>query len=138
MPAVTPYRPQSRASCGTASAGAALVFATLNPGSQPAQPFVDPLVAAFDLADVVDDGVPLSGHGGEEHPHPGPDVGAVDDAAAQFGGSGDDGAVRIAQHDPCAHPDQLVDEEEPRLEHLLEHEQRALTLRRHDDGHRKS
>ena len=52
-------------------------------------------------------------------------------------GPGDHGAVRIAEHDPRAHPDQLVHEEEPGLEHLLEDQQHAGALGRGDDrgGH---
>ena len=50
-------------------------------------------------------------------------------------GPGDHRAVRIAEHDPRAHADQLVHEEEPRLEHLLEDEKHAGALRgRHDGG----
>ena len=40
----------------------------------------------------------------------------------------------IAEHDARAHPDQLVHEEEPGLEHLLEDEQHAGALRRGHDG----
>ena len=52
------------------------------------------------------------------------------DAALERRRPGDDGAVRIAEHDPGAHADQLVHEEQPRLEHLLEHQQHAGALRR--------
>ncbi len=40
----------------------------------------------------------------------------------------------IAQHDPRAHPYQLVDKEEPGLEHLLEHQQHSGALGGRDDG----
>ena len=58
-------------------------------------------------------------------------------AAAQLGGADHDGAVRIAEHDARAHADQLVHEEEARLEHLLVDHDDALALRRRDerDGH---
>jgi len=36
--------------------------------------------------------------------------------------------VRVAQDDACAHADQLVHKEEPRLEQLLEYEQQAFAL----------
>ena len=49
-------------------------------------------------------------------------------------GPRDHRAVRIAEHDARAHPDQLVHEEEPRLEHLLEDEQHARALGGGDDG----
>src|SRR5688572_12825524 len=46
--------------------------------------------------------------------------------------------MRIAQHDASAHADQLVDEEETRLEHLLVDDDDPFALRRRDegDGHR--
>ena len=43
--------------------------------------------------------------------------------------AGDDRAVRVAEDDPRAHADELVDEEEPALEHLLEDQHRAVRLR---------
>ena len=49
-------------------------------------------------------------------------------------GPDDDRAMRIAEHDARAHADQLVDEEEARLEHLLVDEDHALALRR---GHER-
>ena len=45
--------------------------------------------------------------------------------------------MRVAQDDPRAHPDQLVDEEEPALEHLLEDQDRAPGLRSHRQGDRR-
>jgi hypothetical protein len=44
--------------------------------------------------------------------------------------------VRIAEHDPRAHADQLVDEEHARLEHLLVHHHHAVALGRGDDRDR--
>ena len=44
--------------------------------------------------------------------------------------------MRVAQHDARAHADQLVHEEQPRLEQLLEHEQQAFALRGDDDRDR--
>src|SRR5438128_2519106 len=44
--------------------------------------------------------------------------------------------MRIAQHDARAHADQLVHEEESRLEQLLEHQQDPLALRRDHDRNR--
>src|SRR6185437_12202351 len=44
--------------------------------------------------------------------------------------------MRIAQHDARAHPNQLVDEEQPRLEHLLVHQDEPVALCRGDDGDR--
>ena len=60
--------------------------------------------------------------------------GALHGRAAELGGSGDERPVRIAEYDPCAHPGEFVDEEHPRLEHLLVHQDDAFALRRGDDG----
>ena len=57
--------------------------------------------------------------------------------AEESGRTGDDGAVRVAEDDPRAHRDELVDEEEPALEHLLEDEHRPRRLRRRDDRDRR-
>ena len=47
-----------------------------------------------------------------------------------------DGPMGIAEDDPGAHRDELVDEEQAALEHLLEDEHGARGLRRRDDGDR--
>ena len=44
--------------------------------------------------------------------------------------------MRVAEDDPGAHPDELVDEEETALEHLLEDEHGAVRLRRRHDRDR--
>ena len=44
--------------------------------------------------------------------------------------------MRIAQDDARTHPDQLVDEEHSRLEHLLVHQDQPAALRRCDDRDR--
>ena len=44
-----------------------------------------------------------------------------------FGGPGDHGSVGIAEDDPRPHRDELVDEEQPALEHLLEDEHGAAS-----------
>ena len=62
--------------------------------------------------------------------------GELIERAAQPARSGHDRPVRVAQHDARAHGDQLVDEEHPRLEHLLEHQDHAVALRRGDDRDR--
>ena len=81
---------------------------------------------------------PFGAERGEEHRHAGADVGRLHAAAVQLRRPDDDGAVRVAQHDARAHADQLVHEEQPRLEHLLVDDDHALALRRRDerDGHR--
>ena len=56
--------------------------------------------------------------------------------AVELRGPGDDDAVRVAEDDPRAHPDELVDEEQAALEHLLEDQHRAARLRRDGDRDR--
>src|SRR5690349_24451044 len=104
----------------TSDATAGSVIDPFDRGAELAETGVDPLVAPLDLADVVDGALPLRGERREEHRHPGPDVGRLDGAAPERRRSRDDRAMGIAEDDPGTHPDQLVDEVEPRLEHLLE------------------
>ena len=78
----------------------------------------------------------LGAERGDHHRHAGADVGALEALSDEPGRAGDDGAVRVAEDDPRAHRDELVDEEQPALEHLLEDEHRARRLRRGDDGDR--
>src|SRR5713101_1523103 len=116
------------------------ITASIDPldlGSHRPQPLIDPLVAPLDLADVVDHGMALGSQRREQHRHSSPDVRAVHHAAVQRRGPGDHRPVGIAQHNACAHADQLVHEEESRLEQLLEDQQDPFALRRdHDrDGH---
>src|SRR5439155_1665574 len=140
MPATSPKRSAhsrssirgtapSPTSCSRSSVSAsAAVFDSFNLGSQCPQPLVDALVAALDLADVVDRGLPLGGERRQQHRHAGADVGTFDHTTAQRRRPGDDGAVRIAQHDAGAHADELVHEEQPRLEQLLENQQQPCTV----------
>src|SRR4029453_1148980 len=57
------------------------------------------------------------------------DVGALEPLAVQPGGPGHDSSVRVAEDDPRPHGDELVDEKEPALEHLLEDQDRSVRLR---------
>ena len=95
-----------------------------------AQPLVDALVAAVDLADVADLRGALGAERRDHHRHAGADVGARQPLAVELRRAGDDDAVRVAEDDPRAHADQLVDEEEAALEHLLEDQDRAARLGR--------
>src|SRR5512147_3217854 len=75
------------------------------------QTLVDALIAAFDLAGVVDRARALRAQRREEHRHPGTDVWRLDDRRAERGWSRHERPMRIAQHDACAHANELVDEE---------------------------
>ena len=66
----------------------------------------------------------------DQHRHAGADVGARHALPVELRRAVDDRAVRVAEDDPRAHRDELVDEEEPVLEHLLEDQDRPLRLRR--------
>src|SRR2546430_1290975 len=81
---------------------------------------VDALIAAVDLADAADLRLPARAEGGDEHRHAGADVGALHALAVKPARAADDRAMRIAQQNPSAHRDELVDEEQSVLEHLLE------------------
>src|SRR2546430_2764817 len=143
IPATRPYRSAHSVSSrrGTAASPTRTseisAAAALNLCSQRHEPLVDPLVAALDLSDVLNDGVALRREGGEQHRHAGADIGTLDDLPAERRGARDYGAMRIAEYDARAHADQLVDEEQPGLEQLLENQQQSFALGRdHDrDGH---
>src|SRR5262249_31216892 len=64
-----------------------------NPSPERAQPLVDPLVAAVDLADVADRGRALGAQARDEHGHPRADVRALHALPVQLRGAGDDDAV---------------------------------------------
>src|SRR5207302_1668148 len=68
-----------------------------------------------------------------QHHHPGPDVGTRQPLAVELRPAGHDHAVRVAEDDPRAHVHELVDEEEPTFEHLLEDEHRPTRLGGNDD-----
>src|ERR1044071_7431044 len=139
IPARTPNRVFHSGSSNRGTWPATLVSGIhpLDGRAQRLEPLVDVLVPPVDLPDVLNGALPLRREGGEENGHPGPDVRRFDPPAPEPGRPRDDGAVGIAEHDMGSHPDQLVHEEEARLEHLLEDQQQPLALaRRHDgDGH---
>src|SRR5437763_4100508 len=101
----------------------------LDPRAQRAQPLVDPLVAAVDLADVADLRLPVRAQRRDEHRHSGADVGALHALAVKTARAADHRAMRIAEDHPSAHGDELVDEEQAVLEHLLEDQDHPVRLR---------
>ena len=95
------------------------------------EPALDVLVAPVYLLDVADHAHALCRHGGDEQCDAGADVGRGHLGAVQLHlvvVSDDDGAVGVAEDDLCAHVDELVDEEEAALEHLLMDEHGAFGL----------
>src|ERR1700704_651630 len=97
-----------------------LVAAVVNARDRSAervQSLVNPLVAALDLPDVVDEARALGAKRGKEHCHSRSDVGLCEECAAQPRRSGDERAVRIAKDDSRAHRREFVDEEHAGLEH---------------------
>src|SRR6185436_8604554 len=113
--------------------GHALRGDTLDPRAQQPQPLVDPLVAAVDLTDVADLGGPLRAERRDEDRHAGPDVRALHALAVKTARAAYDRTVRVADDHPSAHRDQLVDEVEAVLEHLLVDQDQAFGLGRHRD-----
>src|SRR2546422_620075 len=133
-PAGTSARDGTGAACSAPASCAPDLSAPLNLRPQRSQPVVDVLVAPLDLPDVLDHRIALRRERGQQHRHAGADVGTLDLLPAQRRGPRDHGAMRIAQNDARTHTDQLVDEKQPRLEQLFEHEQQSFALGRHDDG----
>ena len=76
----------------------------------------------------------LGAQAGEQHRHAGADVRALHPLADELRRAGDDRAVRVAEDDARAHRDELVGEEQPVLEHLLEDEHRPARLGRDRDA----
>src|SRR5690349_21232858 len=108
-------RGRSRAS-GPAAAAASYVGLAHDACAERVQTLRDPLVAAVDLMDRMDDALSLRAERGQEQGHAGADVGAGDLRADEAVAADDDGAVRVAEDDARAHLDQFVGEEEARLE----------------------
>ena len=107
---------------------------TVDLGAEGAQLLVDLLVATVDLLNVADGGDAVGGEGGENEGHAGADVGAGDRLADQTAGTDDDGAMRVAEDDLRAHGDELVDEVETALVHLLMDDDGAFGLGGGDEG----
>jgi hypothetical protein len=87
-----------------------------------------------DLVGVADRRRPFRTQRCDHHRHACANVGARHALAVELGRACDDDAVRIAEDDPRAHRHELVDEEQPTLEHLLEDQHGASRLR--GDDHR--
>ena len=102
-----------------------------------AEALVDALVAALDLADVVDGALALGAQRGEQHRHAGADVRRFD-ACRRAAATGPTTSARCGSQSTmrAPMPIELVDEEQARLEHLLVDEDRALALRRRDERDR--
>src|ERR1041384_3425895 len=88
MPATSPYRSAHSVSSRRGSAASPIgASRASSPApklrSQRLPPPVDVLLGAPASSDVLDDGVALRGERGEQHRHPGANVGALDDLATQ-------------------------------------------------------
>ena len=108
-----------------------LVFLTGDFCAEGIETLVDVFVAAVDLVDVVDAGGAFGTHGSDEQGDAGADVGAGHVGMTQLVlviDADNGGAVGIAEDNLCAHVDELIDEEETRLEHLLMDEHHATGL----------
>src|SRR5215218_5260479 len=92
--------------------GEALGRDALDVGAERTEALVDALVPAVDLADVPDRRRSLRAQGRQQHRHPGADVGARHLLTVEPGRAGDDRSMWVAEDDPRAHRDELVDEEQ--------------------------
>src|SRR6266851_1147827 len=116
IPATSPYRSAHSVSSrrGTAASPTGTsetsISASFNLSSERRQPRIDALVAALDLADVLNDRVSLSRERREQHRHARANIGTLHHLTPQWRWSRDHRAMGIAQHDARAHADQLVDE----------------------------
>lgn len=106
--------------------------------SKRVQALVDTLVATLDLRDIVDGAPSSRTQGGQQHRHSRSDVGRFHRRSAQRARPAHDAAMRVAEHDVGSHPDQAIDKEESRFEHLFVNEHDAIALRcsNNRDGHR--
>ncbi len=103
-------------------------------GAEGVEFFVDVLVAAVDLADVVDGAGALGAHGGDEEAHAGADVGGFEGCAVELAFADDDDAVWVAEDDFSAHGVEGVDEEHAAFEHFFEEQNAAVALGGDGDG----
>src|SRR5690606_24578269 len=115
IPALTPKRsrhPGTSQSGGSALTSSSSVLMALDGRAEIAQPLIDTLVAALNLADVVDGTDPVGRERRHQHRHPGANVGRFHSAAVQPSRPADHRPMRITENNPGAHADQLVDKEQ--------------------------
>src|SRR5581483_5820061 len=91
-PRSPPTAPSSSSAlpAGSCRSFRAAILDPVDLGAECAEALVDALVAAFDLADVVDGALPVRAESGKEHGHAGADVGRFDVAGTQPRRSGDE------------------------------------------------
>ena len=100
----------------------------------------DVLVAAVDLCDVGDAARAIGRECGDEQGDSCADVRAGHSATAKLNLSvvtDDDGAVRVAEDDLCAHIDEFIDEKQATFKHFLMDEHRSASLRGDNEQHRE-
>ena len=88
------------------------------------------------MRDVGDAARAVGRHSGDEQGDSGADVGTCHSATAKLDFSvvaDDDGAMRVAKDDLCAHIDEFIDEKQATFKHFLVDEHRTASLRRHDE-----
>src|SRR5262249_21671289 len=84
-----------------------------------------------------DDAATLGAERSDQQRHAGANVGAGEAVrlAIELAWPDHDSAMGIAEHDPCAHTDQPIHEEQPALEHILVDARRATRLGGHNQGY---
>src|ERR1700730_4540212 len=109
-----------------------LLTAIVDPGEcgpDRIQTLIDALVAALDLADVVDEAGSIGAERREQKGHSSPNGRRLEACAAQPRRAVDQRVVGVVKDDSRAHGGELVDEEHARLEHLFVHENESFALR---------
>src|SRR5262245_51746081 len=104
----------------------------LDLGAKVAQSFIEPLIAAVDLLDILDLALAFGAKRSDDKAHAGADIGARKALAKEMRLTDDDRAMRIAQDDARTHGNKLVDPEQAALEHFLMDQDGAGGLRRND------
>src|SRR6267154_352364 len=90
-------------SFGTSSTLLTAIVDAGDRGSQRVEAFVDTLVTALDLSDVVDEARPVGAERREEKRHSSANVRRFQERPSQSRRAGNQRAVRIAEHDSRAH-----------------------------------
>src|SRR4026209_1938844 len=104
-------------SLGTSTTLLSTVVNSSDRRAEGVEPLIDALVAALDLADVVDEARTIRAECGPQHSHSGAHVGGFEEGATKPRGAVYQRPVRVAKDDTSAHRRKLVDEEHARLEH---------------------
>src|SRR5450432_1095679 len=111
---------------------------SFNRSAEAVEPFVNILITAIDLVDILNNTFPLRAHGGDEQRNTRPDIGTAHRDATQFVQSSQSdhrSAMGIAKNDLCTHIEKLVYKEQAAFKHFLMNEYTAFSLRGNHEHH---